>query len=278
MRTRTVYLPLTTYPEPASNESIIAALRLTEALHASLHVTTFAVNIPQLNSPLGDFLIDVPALVRAAEERSMAECRRICSLVKDSLDQKIKLQAGIQEISLGGANDAAAVAARYHDLTVLPWAPGSLTLQEMAEAIIFGSGRPAILVPPSFRSSAVQHVAVAWDASRVAARALWDALPFVPASGQVSVLTVSDEKPLAGPDLAARLARVLEDHSVRTQSLELTLSGRPIAAALQAAASELGADMLVMGGFGHSRLRDFVLGGATKGVLTELKVPVMLSH
>jgi nucleotide-binding universal stress UspA family protein len=148
----------------------------------------------------------------------------------------------------------------------------------MAQAVVFGSGRPTILVPPSARLAPLDHIAVAWDGSRVAARALWDAMALLPSNGRLTVLTICDEKPLSGPDLAKSLALALERHGCKANPLDITLGTRTLAEALQISAIEAGAQMLAMGGFGHSRIRDFILGGATKGVFNDLRLPVLLSH
>ncbi|HEY7764325.1 MAG TPA: universal stress protein, partial [Aestuariivirgaceae bacterium] len=87
-----------------------------------------------------------------------------------------------------------------------------------------------------------------------------------------------DEKPLSEPDLANALASSLAKRGFSATPLEATLRRRTIAEALQNTALSKGAQLLAMGGFGHSRIRDFVLGGATKGILTQLRLPILLSH
>jgi nucleotide-binding universal stress UspA family protein len=148
----------------------------------------------------------------------------------------------------------------------------------MAQALVFGSGGPVLLAPAVATPAPLTHVAVAWDESRVAARALGDALRLLARGGRVSVLTVVDEKALRGSGIARVLAASLQARGHDAADVEIMLGGRPVAAALQEAALSAGASMLAMGGFGHSRLRDFVLGGATKGVLADLRLPVLLSH
>jgi nucleotide-binding universal stress UspA family protein len=143
---------------------------------------------------------------------------------------------------------------------------------------VFGAGVPVILVPPSTAASSIDHIAVAWDGSRVAARALCDALPLLAAGGRVSVVTVQGEKSLSGSSMAQTLTASLERRGYTANTVNITLEGRTIAKALQDAALSEGAQLLAMGGFGHSRLRDFILGGATKGVLSDLRMAVLLSH
>jgi nucleotide-binding universal stress UspA family protein len=112
----------------------------------------------------------------------------------------------------------------------------------------------------------------------VAARALADALRLLPDGGRVTVLTVRDEKALRSPGIAEDLAAALARRGHEARAVDLTLQGRTVAAALQDAARAEGAQLLAMGGFGHSRLREFILGGATRGVLSDVRLPVLLSH
>ena len=277
-RTRIAYMPLATYPEAVANGSIQAATAFAASLECRLHVTTFSVGIPQVSSALSGLLLAVTGLVRAAEEKSKAEGHRLKELVHEVAGSRLDVDSTAREVVLGAALDAAAAEARYYDLSVLPWSGETVAAQEMAQAVVFGSGRPAILVPPSASPAPLDHIAIAWDASRVAARALGDALPLLAEGGRLSVLTVQDEKPLGAPDLAGVLAASLAKRGFNATPLEITLGERTIAKALQDTALSEGARVLAMGGFGHSRIRDFILGGATKGILADLRLPVLLAH
>lgn len=278
MPSRVAYMPLPTYPESVADSAILAAAGFALALGLDLHVRAFSVVIPQVHSPVLGMLVDVPGLVRTAEEKSRAECQRLKGLLADSPKLPGSVHYSTREVILGGVFDVAAAEARYFDLSVLPWSPETALAQEMSEAVVFGSGRPTILVPSSAQPTSLDHVAIAWDESRVAARALGDALSLLPKGGRVSALTVKDEKPLSGPDIAESLASSLERRGFKAKSCSISLGGTTIAQALQDVAVADGAQVLAMGGFGHSRLRDFVLGGATKGILTNLRLPALLSH
>lgn len=272
------YLPLATFPEAIADEAIGAATAFAGGLGCALSVTTFEVRLPRKSSGLGDLLIDIPGLVQASEERSRAECHRLEALVRRSATAHPNMQCTSRTVSWGAELDAAAAEARYFDLTVLPWTDDTVAAQDMAKAIVFGSGRPAIVVPSSARAASVTHIAIAWDGSMVAARALGDALPFLEENGRISVVTVRDEKPLTAPDIAGALASSLQKRGFKAAPIEASLGKRTIAEAMQDIALSSGAQLLAMGGFGHSRIRDFVLGGATREILTQLRLPVLLSH
>lgn len=275
---RSAYMPLATYPEAIADEAIKAAAAFAAPLAATLDVRTFEAKLPRVSTGLGDLVLDIPGLVRAGEEKSRSECSRLEALVRDNAAANANVRCASRRVAWGAVADEAAQETRYFDLALLPWTDETVAAQAMAEAVVFESGRPAILVPPSARPTPLAHIAIAWDGSRVAARALGDALPFLIDGGQISVLTVGDEKPLKGSNLAETLASALVRRGLDARPLNVTLGKKTIGEALQYAALSHGAQLLAMGAFGHSRIRDFVLGGATQGILTELRLPVLLSH
>ncbi len=177
-----------------------------------------------------------------------------------------------------GVHEAIAAEARLHDLTVTGCSgQGLLSERIVAEHLLFETGRPLIVVPASHAGGGtVGKLVAAWDHSRAAARALGDAILLF-GSAAVQLVAVEGEKALASPlsaadEQAALAARGLDPIAVRP------LGGRTIAVALQGEAATLGADLLVMGGFGHSRMRSYVLGSATTGLFAELTLPTLLSH
>lgn len=278
MPDRIAYIPLNTYPEGPSDAATMATIGLAEMLDCRMHVATFAVDIPPVASPLGGFLIDVEGMARAAEDRSKAECDRLRALIETGVKDNAAVTFVHHQPVMGAALDWAAVESRYFDLALLPWSPASASAQDMAQSLVFGSGLPVVLVPPSADIKRVDHIAIAWDESRVAARALGDALRLLADGGRVTVLTVQDEKPLSGAGVAETLAASLELRGCAARAINLRVDDQPIAKVLQDAAIGEGAQLLAMGGFGHSRLRDFVLGGATKGVLADLRIATLLAH
>lgn len=277
MKTRIACTPLKTYPDAVSDDAVQAAVGFAASLGATLHVTMFAVNIPQMRSPHGGLVLDVPGMVRVAEERSLAECRRLEGVVQEAASATV-LDLVQREVVLGAALVAAADEARYHAMSVLPWSGDSIAAWDMTQAVVFGSGRPTFVVPPSAGFGAQHHLAVAWDGSRVAARALRDALSLLPEGSRITILTVQDEKPLVGQGIARMLASALEKRGFAAQAQVIALGSRTIAAALQDPALDAGASVLAVGGSGHFRIRDFILGGATKGVLLNLRLLVLISH
>lgn len=275
---RLAYLPLITYPDTVSDEAVAAAVHLALSLDHELHVTTFSAKIPRVSTPLGALLLDVPGMIRVTEENSRNQCQHLQDLVRSHAGRSTKVGCHSRESVPGLTGDAAATEARYFDLSLLPWAEDKPVVQDLAQAVVFGAGRPTVLVPPSGDWAPITHIAVAWDGSRVAARALADAMMLIGPGTRLTALTVVDEKQLERVDIAETLAESLRRRGLTATALSVPLGGRPIAEVLQTSTLEAGADLLVMGGFGHSRIRDFVLGGATKGVLAGLRMPVLISH
>ena len=271
------YMPVDTYPEAAPDADILATMAFAEAQGFGLHVTTFAVDVPPVAMP-AESVVSLEAMARTVEERSTAECERVRALLERAPGPGHEPQFSRRRVPMGAAFDAASAEARYFDLSILPWSAKRVSGHDLAQSLLFGSGRPVLLVPAGTAAARVDHVAVAWDESRAAARALGDALSLLSRSVRVSVLTVGDEKALQDSAMSESLAAALARRGYETEAVDLALGGQDISAALQAAARAQGAQLLVMGGFGHSRLREFILGGATMGVFKEMRLPVLLSH
>jgi nucleotide-binding universal stress UspA family protein len=169
--------------------------------------------------------------------------------------------------------------ARYADLVVLEQPPGEGREGEtqLAEALLFGSGRPLLFAPYIQRTPlGHDHAIVAWDESPAAARAVGVALPFLTRTRAVEVVSVEDPRRPRSADPEA-LARHLEAHGVRARGRRLADVG-DVTDTLLSHAADTGADYLVMGGYGHSRMREFILGGATRGILQAMTVPVVMMH
>jgi nucleotide-binding universal stress UspA family protein len=173
--------------------------------------------------------------------------------------------------------------ARYADLAIL----GQIDPDDAAggrlrpERVALGSGRPALIIPYIGAPDGFgQRILVAWDASREAARAVNDALPLLERAKAVAVLTVNPvrrqfghgDEP--GADIALHLAR----HGVKVEVQRIEGSETDTGNAILSHLATEGSDLLVMGCFAHSRLRELVLGGATRTILEEMTVPVLMSH
>ncbi|MEP7209358.1 MAG: universal stress protein [Alphaproteobacteria bacterium] len=185
---------------------------------------------------------------------------------------------------IGAARSALAPYPRHADVTIVS-APDrstdSLGRELVIEASLFDSGRAIIVVPPNWRAQDIgRRVLVAWNAGREAARALGEAVSLLRPDAQVSVATV-DAKPSdeghgewPGVDITTHLAR----HGFKADLRNLDSLGGSVAKTLIDNAVAMGADLIVMGGYGRSRLSEFLLGGATREMLSSSPVPVLMAH
>jgi nucleotide-binding universal stress UspA family protein len=193
----------------------------------------------------------------------------------------VSAQSHMLEVPVASAHDVFAKVARRFDLAIMGQAePDTPALERLlVEAALFDSGRPVLIVPYIQRKGlTLDRVLVAWDGSRSAARAVADAMPLLVRAKATEVLTVasepakSDEMP--GADIAHHLAR----HGVEVEVDSIVTVETDVASTILSHAADISADVLVMGGYGHSRLREFVLGGVTRGILESMTIPTLMSH
>ena len=183
--------------------------------------------------------------------------------------------------SAAGAGDQFARIARRFDLAIVPQAePKGGSVEELiAETTLFESGRPMIVVPYIQKSPLkLDRVMVCWDGGRQAARAINDAMPLLAKAGRVEVVIVANEPgkqdEIEGADIGKHLAR----HGLKVEVKRITAGKIDIGAALLSHAADNATDFVVMGGYGHSRLRQFILGGVTRSILQSMTAPVLMAH
>ena len=170
--------------------------------------------------------------------------------------------------------------ARDFDLSIVPQAQpdGDIAETLVIEAALFGSGRP-VLVVPYIQSTGLKldRVMVCWDGSRSAARAVGDAMPLLRRAGAVEVVTIERRErrnEVAGAKIAEHLAR----HGLNIELKPIVAPDVEVAETILSHVADASVDMIVMGGYGHSRLREFVLGGATDSILRSMTVPTLMAH
>jgi nucleotide-binding universal stress UspA family protein len=192
----------------------------------------------------------------------------------------ISAQGGWLPATFTGSADLFARMTRRFDLSVIrQTAPGSSTPAPLIiEAALFQTGRPVLVVPYIQRTGLkLDRVIVGWDGSSSAARAAGDAMPFLERAKMVQVVVVSERgksDEIPGADIAQHLAR----HGVTVEVKQIVAPDAKPAEVLLSHAADTSADLLVLGGYGHSRLREFVLGGVTRSILETMTVPTLMSH
>ena len=215
--------------------------------------------------------------------------RQQMTAMRDAFDKRMK-SAGVsaewreldaQDVNpFGDVGSVAVAEARAADLVIAGQENPDWLLSgqlDVGEELILESGRPVLLVPRTAKSQeSAKHIIVAWDGRREATRALFDAMPFLTAADKVEIVSFSEpeEDERQHLDICGTLTR----HGAPCTPLQTIRTNGNVGAALLERAQAGGADMLVMGCYGHSRLREFVFGGATRHVLENMNIPILMSH
>ena len=219
------------------------------------------------------------------EQRELEEAAR--GRVRERLEGKADA-AGIRcewHAADGDPVNAVALYSRHADLAVIgqedPESGGYGTVKDLAEHVALASGRPVLVVPHVGTYPNVgRRVMIAWDASREAARAVGDALPLLRAAEQVVTFSANPDSGrekhggLPGADISRHLAR----HGVRVDAQRVNAREVAIADLILNRISDEGIDLLVMGAYGHARMREIWLGGVTRRLMQHMTVPVFISH
>jgi nucleotide-binding universal stress UspA family protein len=184
------------------------------------------------------------------------------------------------DATFGGAATLFAQVARRFDISVVAQAQREqgATDELIIEGALFESGRPVIIVPYIQKSGlTLERVLACWDGGRTAARAIADAMPFLERAKAVDLVIVAEERKndeITGVRMSEHLTR----HGVAVSVKRIAKGDLAVQDVILSYAADSGADFMVMGGYGHSRLREFILGGVTRGILNSMTVPVLMSH
>jgi nucleotide-binding universal stress UspA family protein len=185
------------------------------------------------------------------------------------------------DASVAGGPDLFGRIARRFDLVVVGQARREQGASEelMIEGALFGSGRPLIVVPHAHKQELkLDRIIICWDGSRPAARAIADSLPFLQRAKSIDIVVVTGERDKSGEITGTNMRRHLARHGIDVEIKHITGGGSGVQNAILAHAAETGSDFMVLGGYGHSRLREFILGGVTRSILRSMVVPVLMSH
>lgn len=259
-------------------ERINAALKLAQ-LHDAHLTALYVMSKPMIPGFIEAQLSQdvISAQVKAAE-KAAKEIEQLFADVTQSSNVRTEWRC-----AEGDMVEQVMLHARYADLTVLGQqdaesleVPG---MEEMPDQILLRSGRPVLIIPHSGNFNTIgQHIMVAWDGSRLATRAVNDAIGLMKKADKVDVLAVDPKNAhhgdLPGADISLHLAR----HDINAEAEHLVSSDLSAGDALLSYAADSSIDLIVMGGYGHRRWREVVLGGVTRHMLKHMTVPVFMTH
>ena len=274
----TVHLHLTPYPAPTSLGAIDYACALAKLFEAQLAVSSSHLEIraPQnwiVGTMMSTMARELQAVTTAKTQELELHVQREALL--QGIPAKITPTAehwpdGLVDNSWRG---------RVSDLCILSLSPDSTEARLYVEDWLFGSGRPCILYPDSSRQLfSTESVLICWDFSKSASRAISDALPLLHNARRVRVAIFRGEKDIPVADPATPLVAFLADHGLEAEVEEVAIGKRTIGQAILEHADATDTNLILMGAFGHSRLREFVLGGATRDLLGKSPIPLFMSH
>lgn len=282
MAYRDLLLHIDSYPKPTPDSAIDDAIAIALRLGGKLTGLAVEMIIPVRSNRLADYLIGLSAIADGEEKISRTACQEGLKHFTDKANAANAFEAAITaRVNHFDVSDYVAKVARTYDLCILPLLGGFDGQLAVAQSVVFSSGRPVLI----FRSgeagglvAGVNQVVVAWDGSRAAARALADALPILGRARQVCILSVLNDKPDVSTHQGADAQRHLRTHGITSTLEEIGAEGRPIGVVLDNYIKQHRPDLLIMGAYGHSRAREFLLGGATQYTLSDPACPVLLSH
>ena len=282
MAIKDILLPLLSYPSATAPEAIDKCAIIGACLKA--RVTAVAQELDLLPTPgpfAGAFVLDAPGSVPPQEtqiSRQNAE-RALQHFESAARASNVASEALLIRATADDAVAQLVQQARVKDLTLLPIKPHDGRQEALIEKLIFNSGRPVLIFDEqssSQLSDSFDQVSIAWDHSAQAARAVADALPLLKAAKSVRIFTMIDDRAKAQSTSLEGLAKHLAMHEIET-SVEL-VEAKADGNALKAYVKSHQTDLLVMGAYRHSRLQEFIMGGATYAVLGHPPCWVIMSH
>jgi len=281
MTIKDILLPLTSYPTPTETHAIESAVALAGSFGAQVSAIAFEMDI---QSPVGLYVdpLGVGGVLAADRKKSADNARNLLSTFESVATRHgIAHDHSLQRCKPLEIPGYVVGEARFCDIAVVALRDTDPAERDIAEQLVFESGRPILIFPGDSKrevATSFKNVAVAWDLSRPSTRAIADALPILQQARQVRVFTVIDDKPIDKSKSGVKLARYLARHGVEVVLEEVASNGQPIGAVFEAHVNKHNIDLLVMGAYGHSRMREFILGGATNSILNRPPTWVLLSH
>ena len=252
------------------------------AARRAAHLDAVSIGLEVTNVDLApDGGAALAAVIEIEQQRALAQANAALAAFETEA-RNAEISYGLQPLIGAPAETAATVTAlaRLYDLTiVLQSEPGCNAFDNtIPEEILFQSGGPVLLIPYTHKGPfEPKHIGIAWDGSRLAARALRDAAPFLAHARAITIITVNAAEipaEISAPTLVAHLGR----RGLAARTVSMSANRADIQPTILSIAADIGLDLIVMGGYGHMRLQERILGGVTRGMLQSMTVPTLMSH
>ena len=271
---------LTVLTNTSQQEQLQAAMAMTRREDA--HLDVFCLGVDHTQS--GYYYAGASAYVfQESIDKAMAAASELEAATRETLNPEVlrwSVDSAVAQV--GGLSTLIGMRARYADLVVLnrPYGPGAVPDAEaVTEAALFEGSAPVLIVPHELSEPFGRKILIAWNQSTEALVAVRRALPLLVAADSVEI-TVVDPSP-NGPersDPGGSLCQMLTRHGVKAEIAVLARTLPQVSDILNRRVTEIGADMMVMGAYGHSRFRQAILGGATRNMLEKAQVPVLMAR
>jgi nucleotide-binding universal stress UspA family protein len=227
--------------------------------------------------------VDLPANFIRAQQGEAQERAQALATAFDEATRRAGVSAETRRIEagIGDVPTQFARIARRFDLSVIGQFERDRDHRTniVIEAALFDSGRPVLIVPFIQKDRLkLDHVMVCWDGSRAATRAIADAMPFLTRSGKTSIVVADTQSAESADPPGADIATHLTRHGVNATIERIPVNKIDVSNTILSYAADTGAHLIVMGGYEHSRLREFILGGTTRGMLASMTKPTLMSH
>jgi len=267
---------------PSGPARLDAAVALADQLNAHLAALVIAP-LPQIDLGYdgglgGSFVVEEMQRVQeGAEELGRKLSARLVSL---GVSSEVRSAAR----SYVGIADEVARQGRYSDLILIgrPQEDGMArnVLKSAIDGALFDSGRPVVQMPPGWSGSFGRNIVIAWDGSREAARAIAAAMPLIETADSVTIALVAPEidSDRHGEEPGADLGVALSRHNSNVSVNRLPVLGKSVSETLLGHTSDLGADLIVLGAYGHSRMAEAIFGGVTRDIVRTANVPLLMAH
>jgi nucleotide-binding universal stress UspA family protein len=280
MPIKDILLPLVGEPSAAAIAAIDKCMAVAGDVGA--RVTAVAVEQDILVRPQVTISDDLDNAAAAEAARSVSNAHGLLKAFDAAATRfGVRSEQKLRRLAAADIAGDVAVSARLKDLSIVPVKPHDDQSEKIVERLIFESGRPILMCPEEFAGELAvvfDNVAIAWDHTAPAARAVADALPMLQAAENVHIITATDARTTAELESGAALVNHLAEHGVKATFEAVAINGSSVGKVFEAYVKANAIDLLIMGAYRHSRLNEFVWGGATKTVIGRPPCWIMMSR